>query len=526
MKKFVVLSFAMVLILAFGATVYGQEQKEPVLEFKASGFIDAQSFWFKNATQGFNGGGMYQANAYGAAASGGGFIGGQATQALDSSSVAYLESRCRLKFDAVYGKDLSGTIYFEFDSSPWGNARGGRNSNASAGSIVSERNTFGFWSTDRAALEVKNIYFDFGVPVIPIPITVRIGAQPFGLRTNLFQYTDGMGITATAKVDPVQVSFQFAKPWEGMVWAADDTDMYGVHANVKVSTFTIGGYAQFWDMGTLPIDRDQTSVNQAAQFVFPSGNYGEMWWFGGYADGKIGPVTLNFDFIYDHGFVSSRADGLKPPSVQYDGWVLYGKGDYAIEKANIGLVGYYATGADAAQSGTTGLPAYGATTRGTPSRRVGSYVVPPGSEAGPIFGESVVFYSSWINRGDSGIANTVNYSQMCRGPVGGTWMAKLYTSYKIFPELKMTGQVMYIGDTTKNGDTFGSALGANGTLKDYSYIGTEADLIGELQIYKNLKFSAGYGYMWAGSALKLWSGVRNHMIQNPYQLTTNITYTF
>ena len=89
MKKFVVLSFVSLLILAFGAIVYGQEKKEPVLEFKASGFIDAQTFWQKNATKGFNGAGMYQANAYatttngaGGPPAGGGFIGGRPTQGI------------------------------------------------------------------------------------------------------------------------------------------------------------------------------------------------------------------------------------------------------------------------------------------------------------------------------------------------------------------------------------------------------------------------------------------------------------
>ncbi len=69
-------------------------------------------------------------------------------------------------------------------------------------------------------------------------------------------------------------------------------------------------------------------------------------------------------------------------------------------------------------------------------------------------------------------------------------------------------------------------VGDNGRLKDYTYIGTEADIIGEWNIYKNLKFTAGYGYLWAGPAMKLWSGVRNHPIQNPYQVTTNLTYSF
>ena len=42
MKKFTVLTLIGLLILAFGVTAYSQE-KAPVLEFKASGFIDVCS---------------------------------------------------------------------------------------------------------------------------------------------------------------------------------------------------------------------------------------------------------------------------------------------------------------------------------------------------------------------------------------------------------------------------------------------------------------------------------------------------
>jgi len=45
MKKFIVLSLAGILIFALGATVYAQA---PKLEFKVSGFIDAQTFFQNN----------------------------------------------------------------------------------------------------------------------------------------------------------------------------------------------------------------------------------------------------------------------------------------------------------------------------------------------------------------------------------------------------------------------------------------------------------------------------------------------
>jgi hypothetical protein len=512
MKKFVVLSFVSLLILAFGSIVYGQE-KAPVLEFKTSGFIDAQTFWQKNATQANAAAGIYQTYAYNSAAN---------RPALDDGNVAFLESRARLKFDAIMGPNLSGTFFFEFDSQPWGNAS------------VGTRNSYGYWGGDRASLEIKNIYLTFGVPIIPVPMQLRIGEQGFAIRPNLLVSTDGIGITWETKIDPVVIQLLYGKIYENQVWAADDNDMYGGHVRANISTFTAGAYWLFYHMNTYPTDQG-TAGNTG-----PSNGYAELHWWGGYLDGKVGPVTLNLDFIYDHGFEAERNGPFdsyvpKTRSVKYDGWLLHGKADFAIEKANIGLLGYYATGADAEQTNSFGLSSGqgGVTARGTPARRVGSFVIPTSSESGAAYGESAVFYSFWLTRGDAGIANNINYTQSARGGLGGTWMAKIYASYKIFPDFKLTGQAMYIRDTTKNGNTFGNARADNYTaaaphVKDYSYIGTEADIIAEWQLYKNLKFSAAYGYMWAGSAMKVWnvSTGRNHMIQNPYGLYTNLTYSF
>ena len=49
------------------------------------------------------------------------------------------------------------------------------------------------------------------------------------------------------------------------------------------------------------------------------------------------------------------------------------------------------------------------------------------------------------------------YAQASKGPFGGTWFAKLYGSYKVTPWYKVTLQGLYIGDTTKHGNTFGTA---------------------------------------------------------------------
>ncbi len=301
MKKFIVLS-AIGLLMAFAVTVQAQQ-----LEFKASGFIDAQSDWYVNTTPGWTSAPIYNAwnqgnyNTFSQTQIP--TIDPKAKNALDKK-VGFMESRARLKFDAIMGKELSGTFFFEFDSQPWGNFPGGN------GAVISERNTFGYWSADRAALEIKNIYIDVGLPYfgIPVPMAFRIGSQPFAIRPNIFQYTDGMGVLGKITVDPVVIQPLWAKPWEGDISSADDVDVYGLEAYANISGFKLGGYFQYWNMNTYPLWMSSNvggvsglpaSLKSALAGTFKA----DMWWLGVYADGKAGPVNLNFDFIYDYGKV-------------------------------------------------------------------------------------------------------------------------------------------------------------------------------------------------------------------------------
>ncbi len=72
-----------------------------------------------------------------------------------------------------------------------------------------------------------------------------------------------------------------------------------------------------------------------------------------YADGKLGPVNLNFDFVYDNGWVKKEIAGAK---VNYDGWASRLKVDYPWEAFNFGFVAAYGSGADSNKTSTTGLP--------------------------------------------------------------------------------------------------------------------------------------------------------------------------
>lgn len=495
MKKLGVLSLIGLLFLAFGIAYAQEKKEEPKLEFIASGFIDAQSTWGRNITTGNSGAGMY--GDYSSLPSNPvtPYRPGTLGYAYDDT-VAFMSTRARLKFDAKYGKEVSGTIFFEMDSTRWGETGDGRNK-------------MGYWSGDRAALEIKNCYIDFGLPFIPVPVSMRVGLQPLGLRTNFFLYTDGTGVTANIKVDPANIQLIWAKALENADYNSDDVDVYGLHANAKIESITAGAYWLYYNMNTYPLT-DGAVSNQAA-----------FHWIGLYADGKIGPVNLNFDAIYDHGKVESKVGN---EDVKYRGWATRLKIDYPWEAFNFGVVGMYASGADVNKTSPSGLPA-------ATKQKVKAYVLPPGSESFAIFTESIVFYGTPLNTTYTGIGVAGNYTQVSRGTLGGTWMAKLYGSFKATPWYKVTLQGVYIGDTTKNGNTVGTArkapYGAT-NLRDDKTIGWEFDLINEFQIYKQLSYKIGAGMLLPGDALKYWDPVaaRNDKPKTPWAVIGNLTYTF
>jgi len=517
MKKMLLVGL---MLLALAATAQAQEAK---LDFRASGFIDAISEMWKNnyGTEVVNNGNSIY-NVVPAKYQPFGPVGSTSAGYMFNSRESYMESRLRLKFDAVYGKELTGTIFFEADSANWGDL------GVASNNRLSDRNGYGYWSGDRAALEIKNIYVNAALPYmgIPLPMQVQIGLQSLSIRPNLFVYTDGMGVVGTVKIDPLNVQGIWFKALEGRTQVADDVDVWGAHVNAKVGTFTIGGYGLYYNMDTYPLNAFTT-----VPFVDSTYKAG-IGWYGLYADGKLGPFDVNFDVIWDHGKVTVRDTYQDPenprPDVKYNGWALYGKADYPIDVFNLGVVAWWGSGSDTHKTGPSGLPG-SLTSTGDFSHKVESAINPPGSESGAVFGESLVMYSNWIDRGTGGIANNLNYNQVARGPIGGTWAAKVYGMYKVTPWYKITLNALYIGDTTSHGDTFGTSRDLfTGNLKDNTTIGWEVDLYNEFQIYKQLKFWACGGAMWTGDAYKFFDPVfeRNRKPSTPWTIMTNLTYTF
>jgi hypothetical protein len=523
MKKFTVLCLAGLLVLAFGVTAYAQE---PKLEFRASGFIDTQTFLMENVPP-LNPGATPIYNSipapYQAFNPPGTPNVGSPTQGLNHT-VSFWDSRMHLAFDAVMGKELSARLQFEIDALRWGDGLGAERPG-------SEAHAVGSWSTDKTAIEVKYMYMDVGLPYfgIPVPMTVRVGMQPMAIRPWFFAATDGAGISGGIKIDPVNINPFYFKPTEGFDWTADDVDIYGLQVNAKIGTFTLGGYGAFYNMNQYPASKDATFDVPPPQFTDGT-NTANLWWFGLYADGKAGPFDINFDIGYDFGEVDPKGNNTAS-KVKYSGWAGRLKVDYPWEKFNFGVIGMYASGSDANKTSSLGLPGTLAANGGQ-STRVNGWMVPIGSEAGAANQESVVFYG-WEPgaTGGAGIAVNHNYNQASKGPFGGSWFAKLYGSYKITPWYKVTLQGLYIGDTTKNGNTYGTARNFGNPsqpLADNAFIGVELDLLNEIQIYRNLVFKVGAGYLWAGDAMKLFNPVtgQNFQEHNPWAVRTRLMYSF
>lgn len=581
MKKFIVLSSVGLLILAFGAIGYAQQlwqleagkprpfpimqagsyseavvgEKPPTLEFKASGFIDIISDYNKNVNDAAPSAWTAQSNLFGVSPQ---FQPRNQTPsnvtittvpagAAFNKTQSFMYSRGRLRFDAIMGKQVSGTFFFEIDSARWGEKWG----------TGAQRNMAGDWNADAAAVEVKNMFITAALPpVLPVPITVNAGILPLNTRP-VTNYTDGSGINMFIRPDPVQIKLQWMKALENEDWASDDCDVYHAEIKANLGPITPGVWFSYYNMNTYPFNLSTTYAGATSTYISsPIVNQtANMSWWGLFADGKLGPVNLCFDLVYDTGSVKAHGDYTAATGiisneaarkVDYKGWITRLALNYPWEKFDFGLVGMYASGCDMKQTSDSGYVgtgvAYGAASAYGYSRKVSGYVVPPNAEQG-YDDESIVFYGQGANglgRPGAGFNNGGTAgSSVARGTYGGTWFAKLYTAFKPAPWYRVMLYGMYIGDTTKNGNTIGDAVTTDSAgrrvRRDDSTIGWEFGVFNDIQIYKNLQFRLGAGYLFAGRAFDMYdqrtgtygSPVNSNVSpNNPWVIMSKLIYVF
>jgi hypothetical protein len=241
-----------------------------------------------------------------------------------------------------------------------------------------------------------------------------------------------------------------------------------------------------------------------------------LWWLGAYLNGKIGPLPMELDFIYQGGKVNYTTEQHTTlGSFLIRGWISYvfkglevGGGAMYVQGENYDR--YYNTNAG-------GATVQYVSDRGARSSR---FILPqPAVDAPP--GDSIVYTGGWMG---TGINAHVGSYLAPAGELPGFWYARGYAYYKVFDWMKVGAQLMYLASTDRYEDGFPYVEYLNGRHDGgHNGIGWEMDYGVNVQIYKNLSFNGAFGYLFAQKYMSQVGGVA---MSDPWQFVGLLLYTF
>jgi len=153
-------------------------------------------------------------------------------------SMWYMRTRGRFDFIGEVGK-AKGVLGIELDH-VYGQAGSNDSTIVNAGAAATTAVNTGFGTdgsfdlnTDsRGIIEIKWLYVEFPVPLIPVPTIARLGAQPFGSLANykLAVYANGdfPGISVTSQITPnVKLVGTYVQVEENLVGTGSKTNLAG-----------------------------------------------------------------------------------------------------------------------------------------------------------------------------------------------------------------------------------------------------------------------------------------------------------
>jgi hypothetical protein len=423
-----------------------------------------------------------------------------------------------LTITARQSEDLYGVLGFNMNSSRWGEY-GVELDGSAAGSWYRTHNDDG----GTLSVLVNEMFIDFRIPP-KLPIWMRIGSQPFVIRPWLVVNTVGPGLTLRTMIDPIKLSITggWAKKWEGYDWDTDDVDAFFGDIAMPIGPVRVGGFVWYEDH----------SVWLGTASFFPNALYpdsgqrdsAELYWFGFYADGKIGPVGLQFDFVYQGGDIDYDAD-WSPALVDQDidAWVVRGVLDISpMPRLLVGVGGLYASGMDLDDPddieeymSVNGPEGFGRQ-QGLPALQDFILLTDGCMGIVPFRGPGVSFVGGPVS-------------------IGGLWYVRGFAQYMATDWLRLVANFGWIGDTRDGGNKFANpATGGpqdpagSGLLRDDDDVGFEMDFGLNIALYKNLQWGLGFGYMFAGDALDQWNPTTgtNDNPADPWAVTSAILYTF
>jgi hypothetical protein len=415
-------------------------------------------------------------------------------------SRAAVDSRIRLKVDAVASEDLMGELYLQADG-VWG---------------LNDMATFGAGNRE---VKVKNAFVKFKVPgTDAFPTTATVGVQGFYLA-RFGVDDDAAGITADLRPGPAELRVIWIKELEDEVFEADDVDSYGFRVTFPVGEIRPGLWGQWSHYG------------KEADAALGVDTGGDLYWVGLTADGKVGPVSFLADFVYNAGSTDystpiSGIGTLGQPVIidedDYGGWVFHAKASVPVgEMFEVGGLLMYASGDDLDEI-----------------QNDGEYAGFRQPHGGASFRPTQVYYGSSVNDAVGWVSRVGQRvgARDARGGLAGDWVAQGFFSLKPLDWLKVTLLGAYIGDNVDNGDRVGTAEDFLGRPEDNSDVGFEVDLVTDIQIYKELTWSIGAGFLFAGDAMDQvvqGSGAfyglpynLNESPNNPWAIVSQLLYSF
>jgi hypothetical protein len=434
-----------------------------------------------------------------------------------NDTFSWVRMGANLTITARQSEDLYGVLGFNMNSDRWGEQSWNDSNNM--GSWY--RESFAFDNGTLSVL-INEAFIDFRVPP-KLPIWLRIGSQPFVIRPWLLVNTVGPGLTGRIMIDPIKlgINIGWAKKWEGYDWDTDDVDAFFADIAMPIGPVRVGGFVWYENFGEYP------STAGPPPTTFPGDDSGarneaDLYWFGFYADGKIGPVGFQFDWIYGGGEIDGNPLATNViPDQDVESWVIRGVVDVSpMPRLLVGVGGLYATGEDF--STTDAEEFCSVNTREGAGRQQGL----PALQDFILLTDGVMGIVPFRGPG-------VGY---VGGPnaIGGFWYVRGFAQYMATDWLRLVANFGWIGDTRDDWNRIPGMGGAReapfgpNNLRDDDDVGFELDFGFNIALYKNLQWGVGFGYLFAGDALDMWdtASLTNEAPNDPWALTSAILYTF
>jgi hypothetical protein len=456
----------------------------------------------------------------------------------------YGRTRGRFDFVGEVGK-AKGVLGIEIDAT-YGQTGAGDNNIQTAGAQVCFGCTCGFdLNTDvRTIVEVKWLYTEFPLPLVPFPTTARIGAQPMGslatYKLSTLAGGDFAGASLVSNITPnVKVNLVYGQVEEGLTspeggiataqWRGDDmyfvvstevTPMKGLDIRPVYAIF----YAENDTSGSARQARGGMNTGAAFNSAHVAPNVHEYrHTIGLDARWRWGAFSLDPTVMYQFGTRTAfnpfgAIQGFAPGQrvkAEIDAWLLDIRAGFQIGPVLIEGLYVFSTGNKAQDTTLNKVRYY------QPINTDTGYLADWGTQLTSLG----LDYFSAMNESGSIVAYpgvAVGWDKYGRQQLG------LKATYAFTPTLSATGgvSVHWTHRAVDPNSTLSSGLLPSFTTEgDSNYVGTELHLSGSWKFAPGLSWDNAFGIMFPGKAMDAMTPV-NRDAKEVYILTSRVRFTF